>query len=410
MGLNFLGDKSTSRDNLVNRILLTLGIILFARLGTFIPLTGIDQKYLYTELQNSPILNFFSSFSQGDFFVLGPFTLGILPNINASISMQLLTAVLPFLQKLQKEEGVAGQKKVTQYTRYLTVIIALIYGCLIAFFLKPFVFGWNLVRALEIALTLATGSVIILWLSELITEKGIGNGTSLFIFVNISSALPKTLSNFAVLVPTLPLKLGIGFIFAIGLLSIIVVQGALRKIDLLSVKSLLRESSNSQSSYLPFRLNPSGIMPLIFSSGLLNVLIVGINKISLLQGLANFSNVIYTSGYFILTLFFSYFYSTIAIKPSDLSDNLKKMNFTIPGVQPGLATMRFLQETLTRLALLGGLFLAFIVTIPSLLAFINPAIKGFGITSLIILVGVAVDLSRQIRFYLISNVYDTINL
>jgi preprotein translocase subunit SecY len=379
-------------------------------LGTFIPLTGIDQKYLYAELQNSPILNFFSSFSQGDFFVLGPFTLGILPNINASISMQLLTAVLPFLQKLQKEEGVAGQKKVTQYTRYLTVIIALIYGCLIAFFLKPFVFGWNLVRALEIALNLATGSVIILWLSELITEKGIGNGTSLFIFVNISSALPKTLSNFAVLVPTLPLKLGIGFIFAIGLLSIIVVQGALRKIDLLSVKSLLRESSNSQSSYLPFRLNPSGIMPLIFSSGLLNVLIVGINKISLLQGLANFSNVIYTSGYFILTLFFSYFYSTIAIKPSDLSDNLKKMNFTIPGVQPGLATMRFLQETLTRLALLGGLFLAFIVTIPSLLAFINPAIKGFGITSLIILVGVAVDLSRQIRFYLISNVYDTINL
>jgi preprotein translocase subunit SecY len=189
-----------------------------------------------------------------------------------------------------------------------------------------------------------------------------------------------------------------------------VVQGALRKIELLSVKSLLWESTNSQSSYLPFRLNPSGIMPLIFSSGLLNVLIVGINKLSLLSGLANFSNLIYTSGYFILTLFFSYFYSTIAIKPRDLADNLKKMNFTIPGIQPGLATMRFLQETLTRLALLGGLFLAVIVTIPSLLAFFNPAIKGFGITSLIILVGVAVDLSRQIRFYLISEVYDNINL
>jgi preprotein translocase subunit SecY len=157
-------------------------------------------------------------------------------------------------------------------------------------------------------------------------------------------------------------------------------------------------------------LNPSGIMPLIFSSGLLNVIIVGINKLSLLSGLVNFSNLIYTSGYFILTLFFSYFYSTIAIKPRDLADNLKKMNFTIPGTQPGLATMRFLQETLTRLALLGGLFLAIIVTIPSLLAFLNPAVKGFGITSLIILVGVAVDLSRQIRFYLISEVYDSINL
>ena len=410
MGLNFLGDESRSRENLLNRIFLTLGIILFARLGTFIPLQGIDQKYLYTELQNSPILNFFSSFSQGDFFVLGPFTLGILPNINASISIQLLTAVFPFLQKLQKEEGIAGQKKITQYTRYLTVLIAFVYSLLIAFFLKPFVFGWNLFQALKIASTLTTGSIIILWLSELITEKGIGNGTSLFIFVNISSSLPKTISNFDVFVPTLLLKVVIGVIFGIGLLSIIVVQGALRKIDLLSVKSLLRESSNSQSSYLPFRLNPSGIMPLIFSSGLLNVLIVGINKISFLQSLGNFSNLIYTCGYFVLTLFFSYFYSTIAIKPSDLADNLKKMNFTIPGTQPGLATMRFLQETLTRLALLGGLFLAIIVTIPSLLAFVNPAIKGFGVTSLIILVGVAVDLSRQIRFYLISEVYDNINL
>jgi preprotein translocase subunit SecY len=410
MGLNFLGDESRSRENLLNRIFLTLGIILFARLGTFLPLQGLDQKYLYTELQNSPILNFFSSFSQGDFFVLGPFTLGILPNINASISIQLLTAVFPFLQKLQKEEGIAGQKKITQYTRYLTVLIAFVYSLLIAFFLKPFVFGWNLFQALKIASTLTTGSIIILWLSELITEKGIGNGTSLFIFVNISSSLPKTISNFDVFVPTLLLKVVLGVIFGIGLLSIIVVQGALRKIDLLSVKSLLRESSNSQSSYLPFRLNPSGIMPLIFSSGLLNVLIVGINKISFLQSLGNFSNLIYTCGYFILTLFFSYFYSTIAIKPSDLADNLKKMNFTIPGTQPGLATMRFLQETLTRLALLGGLFLAIIVTIPSLLAFVNPAIKGFGVTSLIILVGVAVDLSRQIRFYLISEVYDNINL
>jgi len=410
MGLNFLSNESRSRKNLVNRILLTLGIILFARFGTFIPIPGIDQNYLYKELQNSPILNFFSSFSQGDFFVLGPFTLGILPNINASITIQLLTTISPSLQRLQKEEGLAGQKKFTQYVRYVTVLIAFVYGLIIAFFLKPFVFGWNYFQALEIAVTLTTGSIIILWLSELITEKGIGNGTSLFIFVNISSSLPKTLSNFNTLVPTLFSKISISFLFSLGLLSIVIVQAALRKIDLLSVKSLLRESTNQQSSYLPFRLNPSGIMPLIFSSGLLNVLIVGINKIAILQGLVNFSNIIYTGGYFLLTLFFSYYYSTIAIKPRDLADNLKKMNFTIPGVQPGLATMRYLQETLSRLALLGGLFLAIIVTVPSLLSFINPGIKGFGITSLIILVGVAVDLSRQIRFYLISEVYDTISL
>jgi len=410
MGLNSLDNSSRTRKNLINRIILTLGIIFFARFGTFIPIPGIDQNYLYKELQNSPILNFFSSFSQGDFFVLGPFTLGILPNINASITMQLLTSISPALQKLQKEEGLSGQKKATQYVRYVTVMIAFIYGLIIAFFLKPFVFGWNFIQAFEIAITLTTGAVIILWLSELITEKGLGNGTSLFIFVNISSALPKTLSNFNTITPTLLSKIGIGFLFCIGLISIVIVQGALRKIDLLSVKSLLREQTNKQSSYLPFRLNPSGIMPLIFSSGLLNVVIVGINKITILQGLTNFSNIIYTGGYFILTLFFSYYYSTIAIKPRDLADNLKKMNFTIPGTQPGLATMRFLQESLSRLALLGGLFLATIVTLPSLLAFISPGIKGFGITSLIILVGVAVDLSRQIRFYLISEAYDTISL
>jgi len=304
MGLNFLSNESRSRKNLVNRILLTLGIILFARFGTFIPIPGIDQNYLYKELQNSPILNFFSSFSQGDFFVLGPFTLGILPNINASITIQLLTTISPSLQRLQKEEGLAGQKKFTQYVRYVTVLIAFVYGLIIAFFLKPFVFGWNYFQALEIAVTLTTGSIIILWLSELITEKGIGNGTSLFIFVNISSSLPKTLSNFNTLVPTLFSKISISFLFSLGLLSIVIVQAALRKIDLLSVKSLLRESTNQQSSYLPFRLNPSGIMPLIFSSGLLNVLIVGINKIAILQGLVNFSNIIYTGGYFLLTLFF----------------------------------------------------------------------------------------------------------
>ena len=148
MGLNFLGNESKSRTNLVNRIFLTLGIILFARFGTFIPLPGIDQNYLYKELQNSPILSFFSSFSQGDFFVLGPFTLGILPNINASITMQLISAIAPPLQKLQKEEGVVGQKKITQYTRYLTVLIAFIYGLIIFFvcqlFSKVFMMFMNL--------------------------------------------------------------------------------------------------------------------------------------------------------------------------------------------------------------------------------------------------------------------------
>lgn len=404
-------EYSGSKKTLIDRVIVTLVIIACTRFGTFIPVPGVDQSYLYQELKNSQILNFFSSFSQGDFFVLGLLTLGILPNINASIIIQLLTSIFPPLQRLQKEEGDDGRRKIIQITRFLTAIIAFQYGLIIGFYLKPFVFGWSIFKAIDIAITLLVGALITLWFSEIITEFGIGNGTSVLIFVNIASTLPNVLSNYISPLATLDLiQVVFILIFLTGIVFIVIIQNAIRKIPLVSVKSLVRSSSRIDQSYLPFRLNPSGIMPLIFTSTLLNSLSVLLTRLSIDLSQNKFFTIGYLALYFLFTLFFSYFYSTIAINPIDLSKDLKRMSFTIPSISPGLATIKFLRETLNRLALLSGLFLAIVVTVPNLMSYFNPIVGGFGrsfgATSVLILVGVTVDLSRQIQTYRIVESYD----
>jgi preprotein translocase subunit SecY len=401
-----------NQGNLLNRIKLTLGIVLLARLGTFISIPGVDQIYFSNELKNSSIFNSFSPILQGDSFLLGVFTLGILPNLNASIAIQLLSSVLPPLKRLTKEGGELGQKKVTKFTRYLTAIIAFQYGLVIAFAIKPYVFGWDFTRAFIIALTLMTGSLIILWLSEIINENGLGNGTSLFIFVNIISFLPKALISFN-LNSNLSAKLLAIIIFFIGILSIVIVQAAIRKIRVISLKDLIQGVIGDKERFIAFRLNPSGIMPLILSSSLLNLIVVGLNNIKLPFSVGNISNFVYMFGYFLLTLFFSYFYSTITLNPIELSVDLRKKGSSIPLVSPGLATMKLLQEIVNRISLLGGLFLAIIVTIPSFLSATNldfPELRGVSGTSILILSGVAVDLSRQLRTYSIFGSYDSMEI
>ena len=412
MSINFDYKKPLDQRKLSDKIFLTLGLIALGRLGSFIPIPDVDQAYLYSELKNIQILNFFSSFAQGNFFILGVFSLGILPNINASILIQLLVAIFPPLKRLQREEGEAGRNKITYATRVLTGLIALQYGFIIGFYLKPFVFGWNVFRAAEIALILTFGSLVILFFSEIINKYGVGNGTSLFIFVNISSSLPLILENLNSSVPILT-QIIFGSVFLVAVFCIIIMQNATRKIKVVSIKQLLRVSPRKEDTYLPFRLNPSGIMPLIFASSLINLLVVAINKFGLSESFKPFYSLTYTLGYFLFTLFFSYFYSTVVVNPIDLSKDLKNMSFTIPTIAPGASTMKFLQNTLNRLALLGGLFLAVAVSLPSLFINIVPdinGIKGFGSTSLIILVGVTIDLSRQIRTYLISESYDNIEM
>lgn len=391
----------------IARVVVTLLSIVFIRFSNFIPIPGIDQNYLYLELKNSQILNFLSGFSQGSFFLLGPFTLGILPYINASIIIQFLIAGLPPLKRLQEQEGEIGRQKIVRLTRYLTFIIAFQYGLLIAFYLKSFLFGWTILKAIQLAITLATGTLITLWISEIISESGVGNGTSLLIFVNISSSLPMIWQIFKAL-DTIFLQVFFVSLFIIGIGGILIVQSARRQIPLVSVTSFDKTSIVTEKN-LPLRLNPSGIMPLIFASTALNGVSAIINQFStnLIQN-QNFS-AIYLGVYFLAIMYFSYYATQLAIKPTDISNYLKRLSYTIKQIPPGFATIQFLRETLNRLAALGGFLLASSVYIPSLLVYLSPilySLKGFSVTSLFILVGVAIDLATEIQTFKIVESYE----
>ena len=401
-------------DSLVSRILLTLRIIILIRIGTFIPVPGINQEYLYTAIKTTPALSMLRTFFQGDFFVLGLFSLGILPSINASIIVQLLTSVFPSLQKLQKEEGSAGRRQITQITRYLTLAIALAYSVSISFAVKPFMGEWTFATVLPIVISLTTGSMVTLWFSELITEKGVGNGSSVLISIGILSALPKTLESLLV---TQDLAiLGSAFlVFSVIIIGVIFLQEATRIIPLVSAKQLMVDSSIVGDTYLPFRLNQAGVMPVIFASTLLGIPAF-ISNTELFQKLvasvpfiSNFFVVGYFLFYFSLILFFSVFYSTIVLDPKDLSGELKKMAVSISNVRPGAETEEYLKRILNKLSLLGGIFLSLLVTGPNIIAALSPtttSLRGFGATSLIILVGVAIEISRQVRTILITKNYD----
>ena len=409
MNINFNYKNSNSRRELINKILLTIIIIALFRLGSFIPIPNIDQEYLYSELKKIKILNLFSSFAQGNFFVLGIFSLGILPNINASILIQILSTIIPSLKRLQREEGEFGKKQIKYATRVLTGLIAFQYGLIIGTYIKPFVFEWSFFYSIEIALVLTMGSLIIMLFSEIIDEYGIGNGISLFIFVNISSSLPLILENLKFFLP-LTIQFIFLVVFLIAVFCLIITQNATRTITVVSNKQLLRPSIRTENTYLPFRLNPSGIMPVIFASSLINIIFALIKNIT---SISSSSTWIYIVSYFFLTLLFSYIYSSLIINPNDLARDLKNLGFIIPSIAPGISTAKFLQDVVNRLALLGGFFLSIAVLLPLLFVFVLPDINdlnGIGSTSLIILVGVAIDLNRQIQTDFISKSYDKIRL
>jgi preprotein translocase subunit SecY len=399
-----------NQENLLNRIKVTLSIVILTRLGNFISVPGVEQIYFSGEIKSSTLFIMFHPLLHDEAFLLGVFTLGILPSLNASLAIQLLSPVLPPLKRLQKEDGEPGKKKIIQFTRYLTAIIAFQYSFAIAFAIKAYVFSWDLNHVIIIVFALMTGSLIILWLSEIINETGLGNGASLFIFVNIISTLPNVLKNFN-LSGNISTEILLSIAIIIGIISITVVQDATRQIPTISLKELRQKSANNKEHFLAFKLNPSGIMPLILSSSVLNFLFIKLNDIALAFKIEKISTFFYIMGSFFLTLLFSYFYSTIALNPTDLSKELRKKGSSIPTKVPGIATMKFLQEIINRVSLIGGIFLALIVSIPSLLSLANidfPELRGISGTSILILSGVAVEVSRQIRTYSIFGSYDNI--
>ena len=406
-------------SGLRSRLFLTLGLLLLVRLGIYIPIPGIDRARFAAEVANSPVFGFLDIFSGGGISALGIFALGILPFINASIIMQLLVSAIPALENLQKNEGEQGRRQISQYTRYVTLIWAIIQGIGISFWVREFANTSNeLAFMASTTLALAAGSMFVMWLGEMITEKGVGSGPSLLIFVNIVATLPRALGQTISLARADSSTIGgillLTVIFLATIVGIVFVQEGSRKIPIVYAKrqvgnKLFRE----QKSYLPLRLNQGGVMPIIFAYSVMSLplaLAQYTQNLTLVQ-VANFlspTSWFYIPFYFVLILFFSYFYASLIINPVDLAQNLKKMGASIPGVRPGKATAEYVEGILNRLTLLGALFLCAVAIIPTTVERATgiTTFQGLGATSLLILVGVAIETSKQIQTYVISQRYE----
>ena len=406
------------RNIILKRLLISLGILLFIRVGTFLPVPGINHSDLAIYIEREPVLRrLVSTFSGDDIFVIGLFTLNIFPYINASILIQLILGFSPKLAKLQKEGDLEGKRKIERLTRLLTLINAIIQsGSLSLFLLKPALFNWNYTLAFEITVWLTTGAMIILWLSELITDYGLGNGASLLIYTNIISNLPNLSKAIFIENENNLSKLGITLLIFGSLYGIVFLQEGLKIIPLISSKQLNQGSVFSQDSltenYLPLRLNQAGVMPIILTASIM-VVPNYINNLGLLPKFdlpINLESLsfLYWIVYFGLILVFSSFYSTIVLNPKDLSDQLQKMAVTIPGVRPGIQTTFYLKQAMKRITIVGATMLATLVTIPNFLeSTLNiPSLNGLSTTSLLILAGVVLDLVREVRNIYYSNVYN----
>ena len=407
-------------DILLKRLLLSVGILLFIRMGTFLPIPGINHGHLAFYIQQHPITkNLVSTFSGNDTFVIGLFTLNIFPYINASIMVQLITGLIPSISKLQKEGGGEGRRAITRLTRLITFGWALIQSSSIAFYLKRALFDWTPLLAFEIILWLATGAMIVLWLSELITEYGLGNGASLLIYTNIISSLPnlgKKLITENTGNLTLTSGLGIGLLFFIAISGIITLQESARIVPLISSKQLGQTQSlvskAKSNNYIPLRFNQAGVMPIILTTAILvlpnYITNLGVFPLLTIPIFLKSSKIIYWVSYFILILIFSSFYSTIVLNPKDISQELQKMAVSIPGIRPGLATTFYLKQVMKRVTFFGAIILAILATLPNIIeGILNvSSFNGLGTTSLLILVGVVLDISREMKSIILSNIYN----
>nr|QCI07123.1 SecY-type transporter protein [Hypnea pannosa] len=406
----------TNTVKLKQKLFVTITILIIARCGIFIPIPGIDHNSFYSNIGQNEIINFLNIFSGGGFSTIGIFALGIVPYINSSIVIQILTNIFPELEKLQREEGELGKQKITQITRYLTLAWAILQSSAIAFWVKPYVFNWNPSFISDCILTLTTGSIIIMWFSEIITEYGIGNGASLLIFQNIVSGIPKVILKYTNNIynkETIYNFILLSILFILMLTITILVQEGKRKILILSVRQLGKIQELNPQSYIPLKLNQGGVMPLVFASATMTIIpyfsqIIPNTNIKKLLLLFYPSHIFYLPLYSIFIIFFSYFYSSLVINPDDIGKNLKKMGASIPSIRPGLETYKYLKNILNKITFLGALFLFIIGLVPSILSNITnmTMFKGLGITSLLILVSVAIDTAKQIQTYIISQQYN----
>ncbi len=410
---------------LKKRILFTLALLIVYRVGVHVPVPGIDSLALasFFKQAEGTIFGIFNMFSGGAFERLSVFALGIMPYISASIILQLLTVVVPHLEQLKKE-GEQGRKKITQYTRYGTVVLSIIQGFGISVGLEsmsspggaPVVLlpGWPF--RLMTVITLTAGTAFIMWLGEQITERGIGNGISLIIFAGIVCRLPAASVNTARLLSTGEMGIFavlILVVLMIGVIAFIIfVEQGQRRIPVQYAKRVVgRRMYGGQSTHLPLKINQSGVIPPIFASSIIMfpATIGSFVKVEWIQNITNAmtpGNLIYELLFVGFIFFFCYFYTAVTFNPVDVADNMKKAGGYIPGIRPGKRTADYIDKVLTRITLGGAIYVSAVCVLPSVLITKFNVPFYFGGTALLIVVGVAIDTVAQMESHMLSRHYE----
>ena len=415
--------------DLRNKLLFTLGIVAIFRLGSVVPTPGVDYKAIrgcIALVQDQSIYGLINLFSGGALLKLSVFALGIMPYITASIIIQLLTVVIPRLESL-REEGQSGQARLTQYTRYLTISLAVLQSTgIVALARVPgrlfqgcpsqIIPNQNIVTIITMIMVMTAGTGVIMWLGELITDRGVGNGMSLLIFTSIIATFPGQLWQIGTINGPFTLLLVLLVGFAI-IAAVVYVEQAQRRIPVQYAKRMVgRRMYGGTSTYIPLKVNMAGVIPVIFASSLLYLPTLFVQLSGSTNGFAQWVQQNLTRGteplymlvYFLLIVFFTYFYVAITFNPVEVADNMKQYGGFIPGIRAGKPTAEYLDYVLTRITLPGALYLAFVAIIP-FIAFASLGVGQsflFGGTSLLIMVGVGLDTVKQIESQLQQRNYE----
>ena len=410
---------------LQRRILFTLLLLAVYRIGVYIPTPGIDNVALlaYFEHARGSLFGLMDMFAGGAFSNFSIFALGIMPYISSSIILQLLTVAVPHLERLSKE-GESGRRKITQYTRYGTVLLSLIQGFGIAYGLQqmagpsgaPIVLQPGLAFILMTMITLTSGTAFIMWLGETITEKGIGNGISLIIFAGIVCRMPAAIGNTYQLMTAG--ELGVLVILLIAVMMVLVigaivfVEGGQRRIPVQYAKRIVgRKMYGGQSTHLPLKINSAGVIPPIFASSVIMfpATIANFAQEGWIKNIAGYlipGKLGYEVLYVALIFFFCFFYTAVTIKPDDMAENMKKFGGFVPGIRPGKKTAEYIEDILERLTFSGAIYVSIVCVLPSVLIGQFNIPFYFGGTALLIVVGVAMDTASQIESHLLTRQYE----
>ncbi|MBR2046900.1 MAG: preprotein translocase subunit SecY [Agathobacter sp.] len=396
------------------KILFTLMMFLVFRIGTHIPVPNINSEVIHQLTEQAKLLGFFDMISGGAFKNFSIFAMSITPYINASIIMQLLTVIIPKLEQLAKED----RKKIAEYTRYLTVVLAFVQAIGVSFGFKGALVNDSIGSIALVALTLTAGTACLMWIGELITEKGIGNGISLIIFAGIVSRIPNgCLTLYSYIVEKGAIGVLVVLLFAVialaAIVAVVAIQEGQRRIPVQYAKRVVgRKVYGGQSTHIPIKVNSAGVIPVIFAMSILmfpGTIASFFPNSGFAQTITNIfdaSGIFYNILYALLIVFFTYFYSAISFNPVDVAENIKKNGGFIPGLRPGRPTSDYISKVMSRITLFGAIFLAAIAVLPAIIMGLTGLELYFGGTALLIVVGVALDTMKQLEASLLMRSYE----